>query len=394
LKPPAHPGHRIPRGPLITRGRIYINGRFLQQPITGVQRYSRELVTAWDDLLATGSIDASLFEFVILVPRGPFSSPVELKHIQVRRVGRLQGHAWTQLEFPLHARDGVMFSPSNIHPAVTLGQSGGVVTVHALAHRYFPSSYSIGFRSLYRLLLSRSMACAQAVITVSEAERRNIVGIYPWVRNRIFVVHLGASHFRRSTAPALGQAANLGEYVLWVGTLSKLKNAQSVVDAVALLSERMPLRLVVVGANDGSFAHCGLRIPSRIGGRVEFRGQLNDSSVLSDLYRNALCFAFTSLYESFGLGPLEAMKHGCPVVVSDIPALREICADAALFCDPCNPADVARQITFLAHNPGLRNEFRNRGLERASLFTWETCAKKTFRILQGVLSQGSALARC
>jgi glycosyltransferase involved in cell wall biosynthesis len=393
LKACAEAEVRVPSGPLSTqRAKIYINGRFLQQPITGVQRYSRELVKAWDGLLASGWIDPVLFEFVILVPRGAVSSPVPLQHIEVRPVGRLRGHAWAQVEFPLHARDGVMFSPGNIHPAITLRRPG-VVTVHAVVHLYFASSYSIGIRNLYSLLLPRSMASAQAVITVSESERRNIIRMYPWVRDRIFVVHPGVNHFEHLPHPTPSEASNPEDYVLWVSSLIKLKNLQNVIDAIDLLNEQMPLRLIVVGGSDGGLLSCDLRIPSRIGGRVEFRGQVNDSDVLSDLYQHALCFAFTSLYESFGLGPLEAMRHGCPVVVSNIPALRETCADAALFCDPRNPADLARQITLLANDRRLRNELRNRGLERSSSFTWEACAKKTFQILQGMFPAGTSPPR-
>jgi hypothetical protein len=98
--------------------RIYINGRFLQQPVTGVQRYARELLKAWDALLESGEIDRRSVEFNVLAPRGPIAAP-KLRHISLRQVGRLSGHFWDQLELPFQARDGLLFSPGNVHPLLS-----------------------------------------------------------------------------------------------------------------------------------------------------------------------------------------------------------------------------------------------------------------------------------
>lgn len=95
--------------------RIYINGRFLQQPVTGVQRYARELLKAWDSMLAEGEIDSRAVEFRVLAPPGPIAAP-PVTHIPIRQVGRLRAHLWDQLELPLRVRDGILFSPGNVHP--------------------------------------------------------------------------------------------------------------------------------------------------------------------------------------------------------------------------------------------------------------------------------------
>ena len=150
----------------------------------------------------------------------------------------------------------------------------------------------------------------------------------------------------------------------------------------------MPLDLVVVGTNQSGLLDGGLRVPSELRERVHFRGQMNDFAGLRRLYRASAALVFPSFYESFGLPPLEAMRLGCPVIASDIPALREICGDAALYADPRRPAEIARAIRTLMDDPALARVLRERGIRRAAMFTWEKCARETFAILARVLEQG------
>ena len=369
--------------------RVYINGRFLQQPVTGVQRYGRELLTTWDRMLAHDEIDATEVSFEVLAPRGPIDPP-RLERICVRQAGRLGGHLWTQIELPLLARDGLLFSPGNIHPLLSLGRSRGVVTVHDLAYAAHPEAYSRAFRALYSVLVPAALRRADGVITVSEAERAHILGRYPRVNGRIHAVHNGAPEGQNADyPPGEPDAPRQGRpFVLWVGTLSARKNPQGAIDAVALVSREMPLDLVVVGTNQSGLLDGGLRVPSELRERVHFRGQMNDFAGLRRLYRASAALVFPSFYESFGLPPLEAMRLGCPVIASDIPALREICGDAALYADPRRPAEIARAIRTLMDDPALARVLRERGIRRAAMFTWEKCARETFAILARVLEQG------
>ena len=230
--------------------RVYVNGRFLQQPVTGVQRYGRELLKAWDGVLARGEIDASDVTFEVLAPRGPIDPP-RLERISIRQAGRLGGHLWTQIELPLLARDGLLFSPGNVHPLLSFGRYRGVVTVHDLAYAAHPEAYSRAFRALYSVLVPAALRRADAVITVSEAERAHILGRYPKVNGRIHAVHNGAPDGENADGPpGEPDAPRQGRpFVLWVGTLIARKNPQGAIDAVALVNREAPLDLVVVGAN-------------------------------------------------------------------------------------------------------------------------------------------------
>ena len=372
--------------------RIYVNGRFLQQPITGIQRYGRELLRVWDELIDSGEIDSEQVTIEVLVPRAKVDAP-RLRHIKVKQVGRFKGQLWTQLELPAQSRDGLLFSPDNLQPLLAPLLGPSVVTVHDLTFKLFPQAHTTPFRLLYGLLISNGIRNAKALITSTEAERTNIVGHYPSARDRIAVVHLGA----RPAQLAANQDEKQGNkpterYILWVGSLISRKNPQGAIDAAVLVNQQMRLPLIVVGSG-----HRGMQKPEiRIQGNhgvVQFANRVNSSDDVIALYQNAVCLLFPTFYEGFGLPALEAMAYGCPVITSDIPVMREVCGDAALYCDPHDPGDIADKVRMLAESSEMREQLRRRGLGRASQFSWERCARETFEVLHRVITERTPVER-
>jgi glycosyltransferase involved in cell wall biosynthesis len=378
--------------------RIYINGRFLQQPITGVQCYARELLKAWDELLSIGEIDSRSVEFRILAPRGPIAAP-SLRHISLRQVGRLGGHFWDQLELPLRARDGLLFSPGNVHPLLSPFLSLGVVTIHDLAYRLSPEAYTTAFRLAYAVLIPAALRRADAIITVSESEKRNIIKHFPSVSDRIHAVHHGApsaevvagSEINHRPLEQMSDSSvrDIDKFTLWVGTLTKRKNPRGAIDAIALVNKDMKLPLVMIGASYRGFQKAGLPLAHEVGGLIRFTGRVSTFADLARYYRNAVCLLLPSFYEGFGLPALEAMAHGCPVVASGISALREVCGDAALYCNPNDSSDIAEKVRMVAEDPQLREHLRSLGFARAREFSWKDCARQTFAILNNVVTRKS-----
>jgi glycosyltransferase involved in cell wall biosynthesis len=362
---------------------IYLNGRFLQQPVTGVQRYGRELLKTWDHMLSTGAIDGRRFDFQVLAPRGPIALPA-LDSIPVRQAGRLRGHLWTQFELPFLARGGLLFSPANVHPLLSLMRPCAV-TVHDLAYRLYPEAYTLPFRALYAFTVPAAIRFARAIITVSASERAALATRYPASASRIYFVHHGAPHVDEVRASPADYSKN-EPFVLWVGTLLRRKNPQAAIDALALLNREMHLPLVMVGASYRGIEDARLTVPHGAADAIRFADRVATFAELARMYRAATCLVFPSFYEGFGLPLLEAMALGCPVVASDIAALREVGADAVLYCDPNDSADLAAKVRMIATDAALRDSLRARGLARARDFSWEKCARQTLAVFERVLA--------
>ncbi len=370
---------------------VYINGRFLTQRVTGVQRYAIALVEAMDRLIVDGHPAVDGLRLVVLAPPGDLATRPALERVELRPVGRGGGHAWEQLALPAHCRDGLLFCPGNTAPLDTLLGGHAVVTVHSLSYRLFPASYSRAFRLAYHLLMPVIMRRARRVITVSEAERRNILEAFPVAASRLVVVANGGlpdAWLDRAGLEAPAAATAAAPYVLYVGSLSRLKNMHGLLAAAPVLA-RHGLALRIVGGTAAALAAMDdLAVPGHAD--VDFRGQIDDLQTLIDHLRGAACFLFPSFFESSGIPPLEAMACGCPVVCSAIPALKERCGDAALYCDPHDPADIAAKAVAAATDPATRAALIPRGRALAAACTWARCAEQTLAVLREALPAGPA----
>jgi glycosyltransferase involved in cell wall biosynthesis len=359
---------------------IYINGRFTTKPITGVERYCHELVMAMDRLLDRGNMPQAIGPFVLLVPPNAPNIP-QLRHIEVRTRGRLRGHAWEQFDLPVAARGGLLFCPGNTAPVASLVMGkANVVTVHDLSYRYFPQAYSRAFRVSYSILMPLVFALADRVITVSESERSSLRKCYPAASRRVVAVQNGGIPGDRHIASGRQQRPPGPMKLLYVGSLSRRKNFHGFLEAARLLRGTLEFDATVVGGAGKIFQSTRVNAPEG----VQFLGQVDDPQTLFECYRDAHCLVFPSFYEASPLPPLEAMTFGCPVIASSIPSLLERCGDAALYCDPNDPRDIAQKVRRLASDGALWAELSRRGVERAARFSWEACARRTCDILEDV----------
>jgi glycosyltransferase involved in cell wall biosynthesis len=365
--------------------KIFINGRFLTQSVTGVQRYAREVLKAFDRLIGQGEIDRREYTFEVLTPRGLLAPP-PLKHIPIRQVGGLRGYLWEQLELPFYAHGGMLFSPGNVHPLLAPLCGPSAVTIHDIGYRMYPKSYTMAFRLAYRILIPAAIRGADAVIAVTETERRNLLACYPSAATRLEAIHSGAPtpiKDYRDPPPSTEK------FALWVGTLIDRKNPQGAIDAMVRLNRRITLPLVMVGASYKGIADAGCVIPPGGESAIRLVNRLETFAEIAELYRTAICLLFPSFHEGFGLPALEAMAYGCPLVAADIPALREVCENAALYCDPRDPDDIAAKVQAVAESAMLRNRLRQLGFARVASFSWDQCARETFAVFQRVLCGGA-----
>jgi glycosyltransferase involved in cell wall biosynthesis len=358
------------------RLRIVINGRFLTQTVTGVQRYAIELTKALDELLGRGVIDAERYKFELLAPLSG-AADLSLRHIQIRRQGNLSGSLWEQFELPWLTRDALLINLCNAAP---LAVSRQLVTLHDAAVHAVPEAYSRAFRIWYKLLLPNVGRIARRVITVSQFSRSEITRRFGVAESKCVVIGEGKEHMQKVAADKSAlERHGIGRrpYVLAVSSASPNKNFRAIVQAIQWLGAA-PFDLVIAGGtNPRIFSDAGAKLPDF----VRHVGYVSDGE-LKALYEAAACFVYPSFYEGFGLPPLEAMACGCPVIVSRAASLPEVCGDAALYCDPTDPRDIAKQMSDLVFDDGLRARLRQRGLERAQQFSWERCARETWAVIE------------
>lgn len=355
---------------------VYINGRFLSQRMTGQQRFSSELMFGLDRWLERTPAARLDSRYIVLAPRDAHL-PDGLRHVECRIVGRLTGHSWDQLDLPRHSLDGVLLSLCGTGP---VPHPKHLITIHDAAPFANPDNFTPRFRFAYSVLVPLLAKAARRVITVSEFSRQELARYCGIRAGKIDVVANGADHILAtpSDASVLDTYGLTGRrFVLALGSMSANKNFGAVVEAFNRLG-RSDLTLAVAGGNNSSvFAKYEIKDTANL---VRL-GYISDGA-LRALYEHALCFVLPSLYEGFGIPPVEAMLCGCPTIVSTAPALVETCADGALFCDPHDPSDLAARIASLADDDALRAEMRSRGLARARQFTWDGSAQHLAGVLQ------------
>lgn len=350
-----------------------INGKFASQRITGVQRVGYELAIAFQRLFPEST------ELPVLIPGNARTDVVLPKAKMVWRW--LKGSLWEQLALPFATGGRTLLSLCNMGPLFVRQQ---IVMMHDVAIYDLPENYSWKYRLWYRIAFSLLRRNARHIVTVSEFSKTRIIERLGVDASRISVVCNGVDHFER-IAPdaAILSRLNLGRdcYVLAVGNLSVGKNLPRILAAMARLSDHHDWKFVVAGG-------CDLRVfSSQAKANYDLSKNIVPAGFVSDgelraLYENAACFVFPSLYEGFGLPPLEAMSCGCPVIVSREASLPEICGDAAMYCDAHSVDDIADKITQMMEDATLRETWRERGREHARGFRWERSARQLLDVLE------------
>jgi len=344
---------------------LAINGKFLSAPPTGVHRVAAELANALAQAAAerTEGLDIALW-----VPRDARDGARHIR-LPARLMAPFTGIPWEQLAIPLRDRGRLLLNLCNIGPVL---RSNAVTMIHDAQVHLTPASYSWPFRLWYKTIQPLIGWRHRAILTVSHYSRDQIVraGICP--AERIAVVHNGVDHMLCVVAePGIIQHLGLAgrPFVVALGTTQAHKNIGLLarVFASPLLAG---ISLVVVGGGSPEdFAAIGITLPQQ----TLYAGRVSDGE-LRALYEEALCIAFPSRTEGFGLPPLEAMLLGCPAIVAPCGALPEVCGEGALFADPDDPDEWVRLIRALVDDPSFRARYAALGRAQAGRFTWRAAA--------------------
>lgn len=337
---------------------IVVNVRSLGAQTTGVQRYTRELLDRFGN------------EVTVVAPD--------------RHLSGARGHLWEQVVLPQRIGSRVLWSPSNTGPIALERQ---VVTIHDVTPIDHPEWQSPAFVRWYRFMFPRLARRARVVLTDSEFSRGRIIETLGADPARVHAVPLGVDERFGVVTPGeiqmMRQALRLpgARYVLSLGSLEPRKNLPRLLAAWSRLVPELDddTWLLLAGARGPSSVFRGVGL-ERMPPRVHATGFVPDA-LLPALYAGATVFAYPSLYEGFGLPPLEAMRAGVATVVSNCASLPEVVGNDALAVDPLDVDGLADAIRRLMHDDTLRTRLSELGRLRAASFTWERTAQRTRALL-------------
>jgi len=271
-----------------------------------------------------------------------------------------------------------------------------VVSIHDLSHRVFPQ-YHPRRRVLFLRAFEGKLKRAARIITISEFSRQEIIDILGVAQEKVAVTYLGASpEFRPlsiTREDKLLFQARYGlpdKYFLYVGTIEPRKNLARLIEAFHLLKQekaQADMKLVLAGGKGWIDRDIFDRVKElRLQEEIVFTGYIEGRD-LPILYNLAVALVFPSLYEGFGLPPLEAMACGTPVISSDVSSIPEIVGDAGILIDPYQVTELAEAMLRVARSESLRAEMSRAGLERSRKFSWQRCAAETLQIYRECIRQ-------
>lgn len=352
---------------------VIINGKFLAAGPTGVHRVAHELLRA---LKPGGAAPDDRFEALAPVGNMPTGVP---DTVRVNPVGRLTGQLWEQLELPRAARGRTILSLCNLAP---MAARNAVTMIHDAQVFITPESYTPAFRAWYRLVMQQVGRRHRRILTVSEFSKAQLVRYRVAAPDRIEVIHNGVDHILRTRADA-AILSRLGvtphTYAVALANTQKHKNIGLLLRTFAR-PEMADLSLVLVGgATRAAFEALGHEVPAN----VLFAGPVPDAA-LRGLIEHALCLAFPSRTEGFGLPPVEAMLLGCPAVIAPCGALPEVCGPAAVTADPDSPAAWSAAMEMLRDDRAGWSSRSTTGRRHAATFTWDRAARQLTAVLAAV----------
>ena len=281
------------------------------------------------------------------------------------------------------------WSPHYNIPLLPIKAKKRIVTIHDVYHLAFYDTLSFKQKLYAKFMINQAVKKSDIILTVSEFSK-NEIEKYTHTNKDINIVYNAIDFNKFKKINSLVALKNVREkynlphkFILFVGNVKPHKNLKNLLLAI----KDVDTSLVIVGKKDG-FITGDNEISNIIENynlkkKVFFTGYIEDEDI-AFIYNLAHLFVFPSLYEGFGIPPLEAQACGCPVIVSNVASLPEVCGDSALYCNPYSVEDIREKIEILLNNEKLREDLIKKGFENIKRFSWEKSARKIINIIKGL----------
>lgn len=344
---------------------IVVNSRFLTQQITGVQRFAVELCKRLKSLNS---------DVVFVAPKAIVLND-EAEYLEVKIVGNHVGHLWEQYDLPRWLRKHGSPLLLNLANTAPMFYKNKIVTIHDVAFKFCPQSYSKKFLLAYDFIIPRIIKSSKLILTVSNFSKSEIVKYYSVQQSKVDVIYNSVD----ASFISEGEVAE-PNYFLAVSSLNYRKNFIYVLKAFNKFSaSNKEFKLYIVGdLKSDSFGEIDLS-QYKSNPNILFLGRVSDEE-LKSLYKKAFGFIYPSLYEGFGIPPLEAQATGCPVICSNVSSLPEVFEKSVLYCDPYKEETLVDCMVKLEDRE-VRSQLVSKGRDNLNRFSWENSAEKLNSIL-------------
>ena len=269
-----------------------------------------------------------------------------------------------------------------------LYQGKMLVTIYDLFHLAMPNMVGGIHKTLYaKWMFNAVRRKASSIITISEFTKNELLKLSgPQGDQIITPIHLGVNN-RWFTIPKKS-SPHPKPFILAVGNVKPHKNLVALIKAYSLIAPQFAHDLVLVGQKEGLITSdkVAQSLSVALGSRIHFTGKV-DQEILEQYFAHAACLTFPSLYEGFGLPPLEAMAAHCPVISSNAGPMPEVCGDAVLYFDPHNPQQLAEKLQIVLSDDVMRNSLITRGQSHVKSFTWDRCINQTSQVIHALMSE-------
>lgn len=370
-------------------------------PITGkeagLQRYAQQLVKGLAEFDKKN-------DYILLLNEKAYDffyvKQSNFKNIKVKTPPKIH-FFWEQVYLPLHTlfkNFDILHFPVSAPPYFQFSSLKTIVTMHDLTFIIYPETMTKISRLYWTFFMKRGVKTAKKIIADSKSTKDDLIKHYNIPEEKVKVIHAAltrnfSTSLEASNFQSVKDEYGLPEkYLLYVGTLEPRKNVRRLVQAFhkAKSKKRFIHKLVITGKKGWLFSEIFETVEKlRLGSEVIFTGFVPDED-LPGIYSGAEIFVFPSLYEGFGLPPLEAMSYGVPVLVSNSSSLPEVVGDAGILVNPEDIDDIANGILRLVEDQNLRNQLKEKGLQQAQKFSLERMAKETLEVYEEVANENTS----
>ena len=350
---------------------------FCEQSVGGISRYIVNLATVMGELNDVKVIAPfHQNQYLLDSPRGLVYGK------GIPRYPAKTGRIFNAINFQLSKRFMRSWHPDVVHETFYSGIPTGptgtptILTVHDMIDELFPAKNSDKFIAAKKKAINR----AEHIITVSESTKTDLINILHIDKNKISIVYHGFDKYKREINSEYYSSNIQSPFLLYVGARGRYKNFYNFIQAYA---QSAPLKnnMNVIAFGGGKFTSKELQFISKLGlGENQVLQVSGNDLTLGEYYSKAVAFVYPSLYEGFGLPPLEAMAHDCPVVSSDRSSMPEVIGNAAAFFNPYIIDDMTNSIESVVFSQDRKSSLIKLGQKRLEFFSWNKCASETFEL--------------